>query len=332
MQSFISETGPGALPSYSQATAAHKLAIVAPCFNEEAVLPTTIRQLASLKDKLVLEGLIGADSTITFVDDGSTDRTWQLIEDAACINSSIHGIKLSRNRGHQNALMAGLMTADGDAVISIDADLQDDLDAIKEMLIKHFNGSEIVYGVRNHRGSDTFFKRISAEGFYRFLDMIGIDLVFNHADYRLMGRTAIEALRQYREVNLFLRGIIPQLGFKTEIVFYKRAERFAGESKYPIRKMLALAWDGLTSFSSSPLRWITFFGFLISTLSFSVGGWALAATLGFNATIPGWASTVIPIYFLGGIQLLSLGVIGEYISKTYLEVKQRPRFIIEKTI
>ncbi len=307
-----------------------KLAIVVPCYNEEEVFSTTAELLSKLMDQLLFEGLISPDSTVTFVDDGSKDKTWDRIEETARANSMIHGIKLSKNRGHQNALMAGLLTVEGDAVISVDADLQDDLAAIREMVIKHCEGAEIVYGIRIHRGTDTVFKRLSAEGFYRFLHMLGVEIVFNHADYRLMSRAAIEALKQYDEVNLFLRGIIPQLGFKTADVFYERAGRFAGESKYPLRKMIALAWDGLTSFSSIPLRWITIFGFVVSFLSFSVGGWALAVKLFFDGTVPGWASTVIPIYFLGGIQLLSLGIIGEYISKIYLETKRRPRFIIEK--
>lgn len=311
---------------------ANRLAIVVPCYNEQEVLPTTIRRLLEVRDKLALEGLISEDSSITFVDDGSRDQTWRLIEDAARTHAGIHGIKLSRNRGHQNALVAGLLHVDGDMVISVDADLQDDLGAIRQMVLKYHDGCDIVYGVRSHRASDTFFKRFTAESFYRLLDMLGVDVVFNHADYRLMSRSAIEALKGYREVNLYLRGIIPQLGFRTDVVAYERAERFAGESKYPLTKMLALAWNGLTSFSPSPLRWITTIGFLVSLFSFGIGGWALTATLVFHTTIPGWASTVIPMYFLGGIQLLSLGIIGEYVSKIYLEAKARPRFIIEKTV
>lgn len=308
------------------------LSIVVPCFNEDDVLPTTVDHLTKLMGQLVTEELISPDSTITFVDDGSKDRTWSLIEDAAYNNRSIHGIKLSRNRGHQNALIAGLMSVNGDAVISVDADLQDDLSAIRDMVMKHREGAEIVYGIRNHRETDTAFKRISAEGYYRLLRLLGVDIVFNHADYRLLGRTAIKALEQYGEVNMFLRGIIPQLGFRTANVYYKRAERFAGESKYPIGKMLTLAWDGLTSFSSLPLRWITVLGFMVSLFSFAIGGWALIERLFFNGIVPGWASTVIPMYFLGGIQLLSLGIIGEYIAKIYSETKHRPRYIIEKTV
>jgi glycosyltransferase involved in cell wall biosynthesis len=310
----------------------NKLAIVVPCYNEQEVLPSTIRLLLEVRDKLALEGLVSEDSTITFVDDGSRDRTWRLIEDASKQHACIHGIKLSRNRGHQNALVAGLLNVEGDMIISVDADLQDDLAAIRQMVLKYLDGCDIVYGVRSHRASDTFFKRFTAESFYRLLDLLGVDVVFNHADYRLMSRPAIDALRDYREVNLYLRGIIPQLGFRSDIVKYERAERLAGESKYPLTKMLALAWNGLTSFSPSPLRWITTIGFLVSLFSFGIGGWALTATLVFHTTIPGWASTVIPMYFLGGIQLLSLGIIGEYVSKIYLETKGRPRFIIEKRV
>ena len=224
------------------------------------------------------------------------------------------------------------MSVKGDAVISIDADLQDDLSAIREMVLKYRDGAQIVYGIRNDRETDRRFKRISAEGYYRFLQLFGVDVVFNHADYRLIGNHALEALRQYDEVNVFLRGIIPQLGFKTAKVYYKRAKRFAGESKYPLKKMLTLAWDGLTSFSSIPLRGITVLGFIVSMFSFAIGGWALIARLFFDGSVPGWASTVIPMYFLGGIQLLSLGIIGEYIAKIYSETKRRPRYLIEKII
>lgn len=310
----------------------NKLSIVVPCYDEEEVLPITLKRLIQVRNDLAREGIIGTESNITFVDDGSRDRTWQLIQDAAGEHAGIQGIKLSRNCGHQNALVAGLMYVDGDLVISVDADLQDDLGAIREMILKYHCGSDIVYGVRSHRDSDTWFKRLSAESFYRLLNMLGVDVVFNHADYRLMSRAAIHALGQYKEVNLYLRGIIPQLGFKTDIVKYKRMERYAGESKYPLAKMLALAWNGLTSFSPGPLRWITAIGLLISLFSFGIGGWALAGVFLFHTAIPGWASTVIPMYFLGGIQLLSLGIIGEYISKIYLETKERPKFIIEKKI
>ncbi|HUV97550.1 MAG TPA: glycosyltransferase family 2 protein [Acidobacteriaceae bacterium] len=308
-----------------------KLAIIIPCYNEEQVLPTTVEQVTGLLGKLADESLIAPDSTVTFIDDGSGDGTWPLIEQASRRIACVAGIKLSRNRGHQNALLAGLLTVDGDAVVSLDADLQDDLGAIRDMLVKHQQGAEIVYGVRDGRKADRLLKKATAEGYYRLLRKLGVDVVFNHADYRLMSRAAIEALRGFGEVNLFLRGIVPQLGFKTDKVYYDRAERRAGESKYPVGKMLALAWEGLTSFSPKPLRWITLFGSIVSLFSFLVGTWALAASLS-GRTVPGWASTVIPVYFLGGIQLLSLGIIGEYISKIYLETKRRPRFVIERRV
>ena len=308
------------------------LALVLPCYNEEEVLPTTIERLLALKNELAAEHLIGTSSTITFVDDGSSDNTWRLIEQAAIEDASIHGIKLARNRGHQNALIAGLLNVDGDAVISVDADLQDDLSAIRNMVREYAAGAQIVYGIRSARDTDTWFKRWSAESFYRLMRFVGVDIVFNHADYRLMSRAAIDALSQFEEVNLFLRGIIPQLGFRTAEVYYARAERFAGESKYPLGKMLSLAWNGLTSFSAGPLRWITLFGMAVSIFSFAIGSWVLLRSLFFGGNVPGWASTVIPVYFLGGIQLLGIGIIGEYIAKIYLETKRRPRYIIEKTV
>lgn len=313
-------------------SAAPSVAIVIPCYNEEAVLAETAARMGGIVRELQARGLVSAQSTVNFVDDGSRDATWRLIEQLAAGDTLIRGIKLSRNRGHQNALMAGLMTVEGDATISVDADLQDDLGAIEAMIVKFREGCEVVYGVRNRRDTDTFFKRFTAEGYYKVLAAVGVDVVFNHADYRLLGRAAIEALREYGEVNLFLRGIIPQLGFKSDVVLYDRQERFAGESKYPIGKMLSLAWNGLTSFSSKPLRWITVAGTLISFISFGIGTWALVIGLFSGHVLPGWASTVIPMYFMGGIQLLSLGIIGEYVSKIYLETKRRPRFIIEKQV
>lgn len=311
---------------------APSVAIVIPCYNEEAVLAVTAERITGIVNDLQSRGLISAQSSINFVDDGSRDATWRLIEELAASNPLIRGIKLSRNRGHQNALMAGLLTVQGDATISVDADLQDDLDAIEAMILKFRDGCEVVYGVRKRRNTDTFFKRFTAEGYYKVLARVGVDVVFNHADYRLLGRAVIEALREYEEVNLFLRGIIPQLGFKSDVVLYDRQERFAGESKYPLSKMLSLAWNGLTSFSSMPLRWITMAGTIISFLSFGIGTWALFIGLFSDRVLPGWASTVIPMYFMGGIQLLSLGIIGEYVSKIYLETKRRPRYIIEKQV
>jgi glycosyltransferase involved in cell wall biosynthesis len=305
------------------------LSLVVPCYSEEAVLPETISRLTRLLENLVENNLVDAGSHVIFVDDGSRDRTWQIIQDASANSPAVQGIKLSRNRGHQNALLAGLLDAKGDVAISVDADLQDDLGAIEKMILAHRQGSDIVFGVRKSRDTDTFFKRFTAEGYYRLLERFGVEVVFNHADYRLMSRRAIEALREFNEVNLFLRGIIPQLGFPSSIVYYDRAERFAGESKYPLGKMLALAWQGITSFSTVPLRMITALGFLISLISFGITLWALFIRLFSDQAVPGWTSTVVPIYLLGGIQLLCIGIIGEYLAKTYMETKRRPHFFIE---
>jgi polyisoprenyl-phosphate glycosyltransferase len=306
-----------------------QVSIVVPCFNEEIVLPETINHLKALLNNLVDNKMVEPGSHAVFIDDGSSDQTWQIIQEASRNSTLIQGIKLSRNRGHQNAVLAGLLDAKGDAVISIDADLQDDLDAIEKMIMAHRQGSDIVYGVRKSRDTDTFFKRLTAQGYYRLLERFGVEVIFNHADYRLMSRRAIEALREFNEVNLFLRGIIPQLGFPSTIVYYDRAERFAGESKYPLKKMLALAWQGITSFSTVPLRMITTLGFLISLGSFGITLWALFVRLFSEQSVPGWASTVVPIYLLGGVQLLSIGIIGEYLAKTYMETKRRPHFFIE---
>lgn len=303
-----------------------------PCYNEEEVLPETCRRLTELLERMTSAGLVARESGAYFVDDGSKDKTWSLIEEMAAKSPKIHGIKLSRNKGHQSALLAGLFSAEGDVIVSVDADLQDDLAVIEQMLLQHQQGAEIVYGVRKSRSTDTFFKRFTAESYYKLLKLMGVDLVFNHADYRLMTRRAIDCLFQYSEVNLFLRGIVPQLGFKTATVMYDRNERFAGESKYPLRKMLALAVDGITSFSVVPLRMLTLLGFVFSGLSLLMVLHVLYGHLILNATIPGWASSVIPIYFIGGIQLLGMGVLGEYLAKIYLETKRRPRFIIEKQI
>lgn len=309
-----------------------KLGIVVPCYNEEDVLPETAKRLLALLERLSSTGLVTSDSSVYFVDDGSKDRTWQLVEEMALSNARVHGIKLSRNQGHQNALIAGLFGAQGDALVSIDADLQDDVDVIEEMVRKHLEGFEIVYGVRKARTSDTFFKRSTAEIYYKLLARMGADIVQNHADYRLMGRRALDAMSGYSEVNLFLRGIVPLLGFRTATAFYDRSERFAGESKYPLKKMLALAMDGITSFSVVPLRMISLLGFLVSLFSIVMVGWVVYGKIFTNSAIPGWASSVIPVYILGGIQLLSIGVVGEYIAKIYLETKRRPRFLVEKVI
>lgn len=309
-----------------------RVAIVVPCYNEEEVLPETAAQLSELLSRLISAGKAGTDSAIYFVDDGSHDRTWALIEELAQEIPHVRGIKLSHNRGHQNALLAGLMSAEGDVVISVDADLQDDLAAIDEMLDAHAQGYDVVYGVRSRRDADTLFKRATAIGYYKFLRLMGVEVVYNHADYRLLARCVVEALRQYEEKNLFLRGIIPTLGYRSTNVYYERRERFAGVSKYPFRKMLSLALDGVTSFTPMPLHVITGLGILVSVVSGLLGLWAVAVRLFSDVAIPGWASTVVPIYFLGGVQLLGIGVLGEYLSKIYIEVKRRPRYIIEKKI
>jgi len=292
-----------------------ELSLVVPCYNEEEVLPETTSRLCKLLQELVAKQKIAPESRVYYVDDGSTDHTWALIQSSAAESTYIKGLKLSRNRGHQYALLAGLHTVPGDAVISIDADLQDDLNVIEQMVDAYQTGKDIVYGVRNERTSDSFFKRFTAESYYTLLSKMGVELVHNHADYRLLSRTALEALKCYDEVNLFIRGVIPTLGFQTGIVEYTRDKRFAGESKYPIHKMLSLAIQGVTSFSPTPLRLIAGLGFFVSLISLLMILWALGTKF-FNAdAVPGWASSVIPIYFIGGIQLLSLGVVGEYISK-----------------
>jgi glycosyltransferase involved in cell wall biosynthesis len=308
------------------------LSIVVPCYNEEEVLPETAHRLGELFDDLISRQKISARSRVYFVDDGSRDRTWPLIESLSRSRHYIAGIKLSRNRGHQNALLAGLFAAEGDAVISIDADLQDDLGAIYPMIEAFEAGNDIVFGVRRARSTDTLFKRVTAVTYYRLLRAMGVDLVLDHADYRLMSRRAVDALAGYGEVGLFVRGIIPQLGFRSTCVTYDRAERFAGVSKYPLGRMLALAWDGITSFSVVPLRIVTIAGGLISMVSFLIALWALGVRLLSTRAVPGWASIVLPITFLGGIQLLGMGIIGEYVGKIYLECKRRPRYFIEEIL
>ena len=308
------------------------ISIVVPCYNEEEVLPETISRLLPIIQDLVETKRISERSAIVFVDDGSRDRTWQLIEEGAQAHPHIRGLKLSRNRGHQHALLAGLHTVLGDAVISIDADLQDDIRVIKDMVEAFRAGRDIVYGVRTERTSDSFFKRFTAEKYYTLLHIMGVELVHNHADFRLLSRQALEALKCYDEVNLFLRGVIPTLGFSTSQVEYVREERFAGESKYPLHKMLSLAIQGITSFSPAPLRIIAGLGLFVSFVSLLLIIWAVAVRIYNPAAVPGWASSVIPIYFIGGIQLLSMGVVGEYVAKIYLETKRRPRFFIERSI
>jgi polyisoprenyl-phosphate glycosyltransferase len=311
---------------------APRLAVVVPCFNEVDVLPETARRLEALLDELAAGGRIASASQIVFVDDGSRDGTWELIEDLADADSRVCGIKLSRNRGHQNALLAGLFTADGDVLVSVDADLQDDIQVISEMLKAYAQGMHVVYGVRRDRTSDGFFKRVSAQSFYRLIRALGVDSVYNHADFRLMSRRAVEALKDFREVNLFLRGIVPLIGFKSSVVYYCRSERFAGVSKYPLRRMIALALDAVTSFSVVPLRLITGIGFVVFLLSCGMGAWTLWVRLFTTRAVPGWTSTLLPIYLLGGLQILCVGIIGEYLGKVYQETKGRPRYIIEKVL
>jgi len=309
-----------------------QLSIVLPSYNEEEVLQETASRLLSLFETLIRKNKISDASRICFVDDGSKDKTWSIIETLSQDHLHVSGIKLSRNRGHQNALLAGLYTVEGDIVISIDADLQDDITIIEEMIDSYNEGNDIVYAVRKERTTDTAFKRATAEGFYKIMHLMGVDIVFNHADYRLMSRRAIEHLKEFKEVNLFLRAMIPLVGFQSSSVYYDRAERFAGESKYPLRKMLSFAWDGITSFSVMPLRFITATGFLIFIATIIMSSWVLGVKLFSEEAVPGWASTVLPIYFIGGIQVFSIGIVGEYIGKIYMETKERPRFIIEKTI
>jgi len=309
-----------------------RLSIVVPCYNEQEVLPETNLRLLALLDKMQSQAMVSADTGIYYVDDGSRDGTWALIESLAAADPRVHGLKLSRNRGHQMALLAGLLTVEGDALVSIDADLQDDVSVIETMVREHLAGAEVVYGVRDSRASDSVFKRRTALLYYGLMKRMGVDLVHNHADFRLLGRRAVEALREYGEVNLFLRGIVPLIGYKAATVKYDRAERFAGVSKYPLRKMLAFAAEGVTSFSIVPLRMITVLGFIVSIFSFAMILFVVYGTLVMKAALPGWASTVVPVYFLGGIQLLSIGILGEYVAKIYLETKGRPRYFIEKSL
>lgn len=306
------------------------LYLVVPCYNEEEVLPETARRLTDKLDAMRKQGLISPASRILLVDDGSKDKTWSLIEELHTGNPVISGLKLAHNRGHQNALFAGLMTAKehADMVISLDADLQDDVDAIDRFVAEYYKGSDIVYGVRSARKTDTFFKRNTARGFYRFMSMMGVDIIADHADYRLMSKRALEGLAQYREVNLFLRGVVPLIGYKYATVSYERKERFAGTSKYPLGKMIAFALDGITSFSIKPIRFIAGIGLVIFAASILVLLYSLIIKL-MGRAVQGWTTLVASIWMLGGIQLLSLGIIGEYIGKIYNEVKQRPKYIVE---
>lgn len=309
------------------------LYIVVPCYNEEAVLPETSRRLGEKLRSLMAAGKVSDKSKVLFVNDGSKDKTWELISALHAADPIFSGVDLTRNRGHQNALLAGLMTAKDrcDMAISMDADLQDDVDAVDAMVEEYYAGCDIVYGVRSSRKKDTFFKRFTAEGFYRLINWMGAETVFNHADYRLMSKRALEGLAEFKEVNLFLRGIVPMIGYRTATVEYERGERFAGESKYPLKKMLAFAMEGITSLSTKPLKMITGLGFFVFAVSivmliYSVVRWSM------GETIIGWPSLICSVWAIGGLILLSLGVIGEYIGKIYLETKGRPRFLVREVL
>jgi glycosyltransferase involved in cell wall biosynthesis len=308
-----------------------RLDIVVPCFNEAEALPATHRQLSDLMSALRAAGDITADSRIIYVDDGSRDETWSLIRRFAAEGHGTTGLRLSRNCGHQSALLAGLFAAAGDAVISVDADLQDDLAVVPEMLRLFRQGNEVIYGVRRRRDADSAPKRATALLYYRMLRWLGVNIVHNHADYRLLSRNAIRRLGEFTESNLFLRGIVPLLSARTATVEYDRKDRLAGQTKYTVRRMLSLALEGVTSLSPAPLRAVAAIGLLVFFLSVAMTGWVLWLRLFTDKAIPGWASSVIPIYFLGGVQLLSLGVLGEYVARIYLETKRRPRYFIAET-
>lgn len=309
------------------------LYIVVPCYNEEAVLHETSKRLKEKMTALINDKKISDKSRVMFVDDGSKDKTWEIIEELHGSDDLFSGLKLSRNKGHQNALLAGLMTAKelADISISMDADLQDDINVVDQFVDKYHDGCDIVYGVRSSRKTDTAFKRGTAGMFYKFMRLLGVDIIDNHADYRLISKRALEALSQFKEVNLFLRGIVKQIGFKSDIVYYERSERFAGESKYPLKKMLAFAFDGITSFSVKPIRLVTVVGFLVFLISIGMIIYTIVQTCLGN-TEAGWSSLMCSIWFLSGLQIMALGIVGEYIGKIYTEVKARPKYIIDKFI
>lgn len=308
------------------------LYIVIPCYNEQEVLPVTSPLFLQKLEHLIEKGRVAPESRVVFVNDGSKDDTWAIIQGLAAQNEHFEGVCLSRNRGHQNALLGGLMTVKDkcDITISIDCDGQDDINAMDAMIDEYLAGMDVVYGVRSKRETDTWFKRTTAEGFYKVMKALGADVVFNHADYRLLSKRALEGLAEFREVNLFLRGLVPLVGYRCSSVYYERAERIAGESHYPLKKMLAFAFDGITSLSVKPLRLITLAGMLVSAVSFvAIIVTLITKLVGF--TVTGWTSMICAIYFLGGVQLLGIGVIGEYVGKIYNETKARPRFIISET-
>lgn len=307
-----------------------RLALVVPCYNEEAVLEISSKALREVLDDLIQKGKIAEDSFVLFVDDGSKDKTWELIEQEHNKYRNIKGLKLAANVGHQFALTAGLISAKdiSDVTVSIDADLQDDVTVIEEMIDKFHDGNDIVYGVRNDRSSDSFFKRMTAQGFYKMMAVMGVKTVYNHADFRLMSKRAVEQFSKYKETNLYLRGMMPLIGYKTDSVYYERKERVAGESKYPLKKMLALAFNGISSFSIKPISLITTAGAVIIFLCILAAIYALFSYCT-GHVVEGWTSLILSIWFLGGVQLLSIGLIGQYIGKIYIEVKQRPRYNVE---
>lgn len=307
------------------------LYLVIPCYNEEAVLHETEKQLTEKVKKMMETSLISRESKIVFVNDGSKDKTWNIITKLHEQNSMVQGINLSRNRGHQNAVLAGLMTVkeEADMVISLDADLQDDIEVLSDFVQAYYDGADVVYGVRNSRETDTFFKRNTALAFYKLMQSMGVDIVYNHADYRLMSKRVLTELENFKEVNLFLRGLMPLIGFKSATVTYDRHERFAGESKYPLKKMLAFAIDGITSFSIKPIRLVTITGLTVFTISLLMLVYSLVRHF-MGATEIGWTSLIVSIWAIGGLQLLGIGIVGEYIGKIYLETKARPKFIIEE--
>ena len=310
-----------------------KLAIVVPCYKEEAVLAETTKRLSKLLDELIRDNQVSEESFILYVNDGSRDQTWPLIYQFHHANKYVKGVNLAGNVGHQNALWAGLTVAKDyvDMIVSIDADLQDDINTFDEMIKDFENGSEIVYGVRSKRATDTAFKRMTAQGFYKVLSMLGAEVVYNHADFRLMSKRALNALAEFKEVNLFLRGLVPLVGFKSSVVEYERSERLAGESKYPLKKMLGLAWDGVTSLSMKPIRMITSLGAIVFCISLIMLIYSFIMWIIGN-TVSGWSSLIVSIWALGGLQLLAIGVVGEYIGKIYMESKHRPRFIVEEIL
>nr|ACY24797.1 Gt2H glycosyl transferase [uncultured organism] len=296
------------------------------------MLPKTLATMLNLRDAMIAKGKINQDSKIYLVDDGSKDKTWKILAEEATKNPALVAVKLSRNKGHQNALYAGLCTTTEDITVSIDADLQDDPQNIEAMVDEYLKGNDVVYGVRSARHTDTFFKRFTAEGYYHLMKKMGVDLVFNHADFRLLSRRALESLKEYDESNLFLRGIVREVGYPSSVVEYERQAREAGESKYPLKKMLSFAWKGITAFSTAPLRMITVLGLLSGFASFSLIAWVLIVRLFTDNATPGWASVLLPLLFIGSVQLLCLGIIGEYLSKIYEEVKRRPKFHISEIV